>query len=90
MGSAVDTSPLVGRASQGFVIAAPAAGHRREATAARLPSLPATLESPAFLAATPWFTWTSVLACTECRPPGTAIHGAPGVRGAGVVLGVGT
>jgi hypothetical protein len=90
MRSAVDTSPLVGRASEGFVIAAPAAGCRHGATAARLPGLPAIPASPAIHAATAWFTWTSVLACGKCRPPGTAVHGAPGVRGAGVVLGVGT
>jgi hypothetical protein len=66
------------------------AGYRRGVSRGRLPSLPVKLAGPAIRAASPWFTWTSVLACTECRPPGTAVHGAPGVRGAGVVLGAGS
>jgi hypothetical protein len=31
--------------------------------AARLPSLPTIVAGQAILAASPWFTWTSVLAC---------------------------
>ena len=83
MGSAVDASPLVGRASEGVVIAAPAAGCRHGATRPSLPRLPARLAGQAILAASPWFTWTSVLACSKAIRRGRPFtgHRAFGVPG---------